>query len=42
MRPPGKDGMSLVLVPRSGGLAIAHGANVPIGEGAEAHNLIKH
>jgi hypothetical protein len=30
MRPPGKDRMSLVLVPRGEGLAIAHGANVPI------------
>jgi uncharacterized protein (TIGR02246 family) len=41
MRPPGKDRMSLVLVPRSEGLAIAHGANVPIDEEAEAHNPIK-
>jgi hypothetical protein len=39
MRPPGKDRMSLVLVPR--GDAIAHGANVPIDEVAEAHNPIK-
>ena len=41
MRPPGKDRMSLVLVPRGDGLAIAHGANVPIDEEAEAHNPIK-
>ncbi|WP_212440771.1 SgcJ/EcaC family oxidoreductase, partial [Bradyrhizobium sp. AUGA SZCCT0431] len=41
MRPPGKDCMSLVLVPRGEGLAIAHGANVPIDEAAEAHNPIK-
>ena len=41
MRPPGKDRMSLVLVPRSEGLAIAHGANVPIDEEAETHNPIK-
>src|SRR5882724_12827565 len=36
MRLPGKDRMSLVLVPRGEGLAIAHGANVPIDEEAEA------
>jgi uncharacterized protein (TIGR02246 family) len=41
MRPPGKDRMSLVLVPRGDGLAIAHGANVPIDEAAEASNPIK-
>ena len=41
MRLPGKDRMSLVLVPRGQGLAIAHGANVPIDEEAEAHNPIK-
>ena len=41
MRPPGKDRMSLVLVPRGEGLAVAHGANVPIDEEAEAHNPIK-
>jgi hypothetical protein len=41
MRSPGKDRMSLVLVPRGEGLAIAHGANVPIDEEAEAHNPIK-
>jgi uncharacterized protein (TIGR02246 family) len=41
MRPPGKDRMSLVLVPRGDGLAIAHGANVPIDQEAEAHNPIK-
>lgn len=41
MRPPGKDRMSLVLVPRSEGLAIAHGANVPIDEEAAAHDPIK-
>jgi uncharacterized protein (TIGR02246 family) len=41
MRPPGKDRMSLVLVPRGEGLAIAHGANVPIDEAAEVHNPIK-
>jgi hypothetical protein len=28
MRPPGKDRMSLIFVPRGDGLAIAHGANV--------------
>ena len=39
--PPGKDRMSLVLVARGDGLAIAHGANVPIDEAAEAHNPIK-
>ena len=38
---PGKDRMSLVLVARGDGLAIAHGANVPIDEAAEAHNPIK-
>ena len=41
MRSPGKDRMSLVLIPRGEGLAIAHGANVPIDEEAEAHNPIK-
>jgi uncharacterized protein (TIGR02246 family) len=41
MRPPGRDRMSVVLVPRAGGLAIAHGANVPIDDEAEAHNPIK-
>lgn len=41
MRPPGKDRMSLVLVPRGDGLAIAHGANVPIDQEAEANNPIK-
>jgi len=41
MRPPGRDRMSLVLVPRGDDLAIAHGANVPIDEDAEAHNPIK-
>jgi len=41
MRPPGRDRTSLVLVPRGEGLAIAHGANVPIDEEAEAHNPIK-
>jgi uncharacterized protein (TIGR02246 family) len=41
MRPPGRDRMSLVLVPRGDDLAIAHGANVPIDEAAEAHNPIK-
>lgn len=40
-RQPGRDRMSLVLVPRGDGLAIAHGANVPIDEQAEAHNPIK-
>ena len=29
-RPPGKDRMSLIFVPRGNGLAIAHGANVTI------------
>jgi hypothetical protein len=42
MRPPGKDRMSLVLVPRGESFAIAHGANVPIDEDAEVHNPIKH
>ena len=42
MRPPGRDRMSLVLVPRGEGLAIAHGANVPIDEAAQAHDPIKH
>ena len=41
MRPPGGDRMSLVLVPRGEGLAIAHGANVPIDEEAAAHDPIK-
>ena len=41
MRPPGKDCMTLVLVPRGEGLAIAHGANVPIDQEMEAHNPIK-
>jgi uncharacterized protein (TIGR02246 family) len=42
MRPPGRDRMSLVLVPRGEGFAIAHGANVPIDAAAEVHNPIKH
>ena len=33
--------MSLVLVPRDEGFAIAHGANFPIDEAAEAHNPIR-
>ena len=41
MRPPGRDRMSLVLVPRGEGLAIAHGANVPIDEEAASHDPIK-
>ena len=41
MKPPGRDRMSLVLIPRGEGLAIAHGANVPIDEAAAAHNPIK-
>ena len=41
MRPPGRDRMSLVLVPRGDGFAIAHGANVPIDEAALAHDPIK-
>ena len=41
MRPPGRDRMSLVLVPRGEGLAIAHGANVPIDEEAAAYDPIK-
>jgi uncharacterized protein (TIGR02246 family) len=41
MRPPGRDRMSLVLVPRGDDLAIAHGANVPIDEAAAAHDPIK-
>ena len=41
MKPPGRDRMSLVLIPRGEGLAIAHGANVPIDEVAEVHNPIK-
>jgi uncharacterized protein (TIGR02246 family) len=36
MRPPGRDRMSLVLVPRGDDFAIAHGANVPIDEAAAA------
>ena len=35
MRPPGKDRMSLVMVPRGDDLAIAHGANVHIDADAE-------
>jgi hypothetical protein len=31
----------LILVPRGEGLAIAHGANVPIDEEAAAHDPIK-
>jgi uncharacterized protein (TIGR02246 family) len=41
MREPGRDRMSLVLVPRGDGFAIAHGANVPIDEAAQAHDPIK-
>jgi len=41
MREPGRDRMSLVLVPRGDGFAIAHGANVPIDEAAQAHAPIK-
>ena len=33
--------MSLVLVPRDEGLAIAHGANVPIDEEAASFDPIK-
>jgi len=41
MRPPGRDRMSLVLVPRGEGLAIAHGANIPIDEEAASYDPIK-
>jgi len=41
LRPPGSDRMSLVLVPRGDGLAIAHGANVPIDEEAASFDPIK-
>ena len=41
IRPPGRDRMSLVLVPRGEGLAIAHGANVPIDEEAASFDPIK-
>jgi uncharacterized protein (TIGR02246 family) len=41
MRSPGRDRMTLILVPRGEGLAIAHGANVPIDEEAAAHDPIK-
>lgn len=41
IKPAGRDRMSLVLVPRGDGLAIAHGANVPIDEEAQANNPIK-
>ena len=41
MRPPGRDRMSLVLVPRGEGLAIAHGANVPIDEDAASFDPVK-
>jgi uncharacterized protein (TIGR02246 family) len=41
IREPGRDRMSLVLVPRGEGYAIAHGANVPIDEAAQAHDPIK-
>jgi uncharacterized protein (TIGR02246 family) len=42
MRPPGKDRMSLVLVPRDSGLAIAHGANIMIDPVAAQYDPIKH
>jgi uncharacterized protein (TIGR02246 family) len=42
MRAPGKDRMSLVMVPRGDGLAIAHGANVPIDLAAAQFDPIKH
>ena len=41
MRSPGRDRMSLVLVPRGEELAIAHGANVSIDEEAASHDPIK-
>jgi uncharacterized protein (TIGR02246 family) len=41
MRAPGKDRMSLVMVPRGEGLAIAHGANVPIDVVAANYDPIK-
>jgi uncharacterized protein (TIGR02246 family) len=41
LRPPGRDRMSLVLVPRGDDLAIAHGANVPIDEEAAPFDPIK-
>lgn len=41
MRSPCRDRMSLVLIPRGEGLAIAHGANVSIDEDAAAFDPIK-
>ena len=41
MRPPGHDRMSLVLVPRGDGLAIAHAANIAIDSGAAPFDPIK-
>ncbi len=41
MRPPGKDRMSLVFVPRGNGLAIAHGANVNIDASAAKFDPIQ-
>jgi uncharacterized protein (TIGR02246 family) len=41
MRPPGKDRMSLVMVPRGDSLAIAHGANISIDPVAAQFDPIK-
>ena len=41
MRPPGKDRMSLVFVPRGDGLAITHGANVNIDASAAKFDPIQ-
>jgi hypothetical protein len=42
MRAPGKDRMTLVMIPRDDGLAIAHGANVSIDAVAANYDPIKH
>jgi uncharacterized protein (TIGR02246 family) len=41
VRPPGKDRMSLVMIPRGDGLAIAHGANIAIVPEAAPFDPIK-
>ena len=41
MRAPGKDRMSLLMVPRGDGLAIAHGANVWIDAAAAKYDPIE-
>jgi uncharacterized protein (TIGR02246 family) len=38
VKPPSEDRLTLVLVPRGDGLAIAHGANVSIAAEAQAHD----